>query len=159
MGLFPILALSFGIGVIAGLRSFTAPAAVAWAAHLGWLSLQGSKLSFLGNMVALWIASALGLVELILDKQPWMAARTKPGPLIDRIIMGGLSGAAFCTSAGESVMAGALAGATGALAGTYGGYQARHRLVVSGKLPDLAVALVEDAVAVGGAYIIVSRFS
>ena len=32
----------FSIGVIAGLRSLTAPALVSWAAHLGWLDLRGS---------------------------------------------------------------------------------------------------------------------
>ena len=35
------LFLAFGIGVVAGLRSMTAPAIVAWAAHLGWISLSG----------------------------------------------------------------------------------------------------------------------
>ncbi len=146
------------MGVIAGLRSLTAPAAVCWAAHLGWLNLDGSKLSFLGTTAALWIASALAVLELVLDKQPWMSARTKPGPLIDRIIMGAGSGVAFCIPAGRSVTAGAITGALGALVGTYGGYQARRRIVTRGKLPDLAVALVEDAVAVGGAMLIVSRF-
>ena len=34
--------LVFSIGVVAGLRSLTAPAVVAWAAYLGWLNLHGS---------------------------------------------------------------------------------------------------------------------
>jgi hypothetical protein len=34
-----VLALAFGIGVVAGLRTFTAPAVTAWAAHLHWLNL------------------------------------------------------------------------------------------------------------------------
>jgi hypothetical protein len=38
----------FSIGIIAGLRSLTAPAVVSWAARLGWLNLSGSWLSFLG---------------------------------------------------------------------------------------------------------------
>lgn len=127
-----VLALAFAIGMVAGLRSFTAPAAVCWA--------------------AVYISTGLALVELVLDKQSWMGARTKPGPLIDRLIMGGLSGAAM------GAWPGAIAGAAGALVGTFGGYQARHRMVVTGKFPDLAVALVEDAIAVGGALLIVSRF-
>jgi uncharacterized membrane protein len=159
MSLATVLTLAFIIGVVAGLRSFTAPAAVCWAAFLGWLHLEGSKLSFLGTTAAVYISSLLALGELVLDKQKWIAARTKPGPLIDRIIMGALSGAAFCISAGQSIPAGAIAGGLGALVGTYGGYQARHRIVVGGKAPDIAVALVEDAVAVGGAWLVVSRFS
>jgi uncharacterized membrane protein len=35
------------IGVVSGLRTFTAPAAVSWAAFLGWLHLKGSPLGFL----------------------------------------------------------------------------------------------------------------
>jgi hypothetical protein len=34
--------LAFLIGVIAGLRTMTAPAAVSWATHLGWLPLQNT---------------------------------------------------------------------------------------------------------------------
>jgi len=151
-----VLGLAFAIGVVAGLRSFTAPAAVCWAAHLGWLHLEGSKLGFLGTTIAVYIASALALVELVLDKQSWMAARTKPGPLIDRIIMGALSGAALGSPLGPIL--GAVAGGVGALVGTYGGYQARRRIVANLKVPDLAVALVEDALAVGAALLIVSRF-
>jgi uncharacterized membrane protein len=147
-----MLGLAFAIGVVAGLRSFTAPAAVCWAAHLGWLHLEGSKLAFLGTTTAVYIASALALVELVLDKQSWMGARTKPGPLIDRIIMGALSGAAIGS------LPGAISGFVGALVGTYGGYQARRRIVANLKVPDLAVALVEDVLAVGGALLIVSRF-
>jgi len=33
--------LAFLLGAVAGLRSMTAPAAVAWAARLGWLHLEG----------------------------------------------------------------------------------------------------------------------
>jgi uncharacterized membrane protein len=117
------------------------------------LHLEGSKLAFLGTSIAVYIASALALVELVLDKQSWLGARTKPGPLIDRIIMGVLSGAALGS------MPGAISGCVGALVGTYGGYQARHRIVANLKVPDIAVALVEDALAVGGAVLIVSKFS
>ncbi|MEX2296933.1 MAG: hypothetical protein WD715_05935 [Dongiaceae bacterium] len=35
-----IIAFSFLIGLIAGLRTMTAPAAVSWAAYLGWLPLD-----------------------------------------------------------------------------------------------------------------------
>ena len=42
------LLLAFGIGVVAGLRSLTAPAVVAWAAHIGWINLHGSHSGFHG---------------------------------------------------------------------------------------------------------------
>jgi uncharacterized membrane protein len=40
------------IGVVAGLRAFLAPAAVSWAAHLGWLRLDDTWLAFLGQIPA-----------------------------------------------------------------------------------------------------------
>ena len=40
--------LALLIGVVAGLRSFTAPAAVSWAAYLGRLRLDDIWLTFLG---------------------------------------------------------------------------------------------------------------
>jgi uncharacterized membrane protein len=40
--------LAVGIGIVAGLRALTAPAAVSWAARLGWLNreLAASGLDF-----------------------------------------------------------------------------------------------------------------
>ena len=43
-----VLVLAFSIGIIAGLRSLTAPAVVCWAVRLGWLNLHNSALSFFG---------------------------------------------------------------------------------------------------------------
>jgi uncharacterized membrane protein len=159
MSVIPVLGLAFAMGVIAGLRSFTAPAAVCWAAFLGWLHLAGSRLGFLGTIVAVYVSSIFALLELVLDKQRWIGARTKPGPLIDRIFMGAVSGAAFCISTGQSITMGAISGALGALVGTYGGYEARRRASAKFKTQGMAVALVEDAIAIGGAWLIMSRFS
>ena len=43
-----VFVLALGIGIVAGLRSLTAPAVVAWGAHLGSLNLHGSPLAFMG---------------------------------------------------------------------------------------------------------------
>ena len=40
------------IGVIAGLRAMTAPAAVAWGARLGMIDVSGSWLSFFAHPAA-----------------------------------------------------------------------------------------------------------
>lgn len=145
----------FGIGLVTGLRSFTAPAAVCWAAHLGWINLEGSRLSFLGSTVVVWIATVLAMFELYADKQPWVGARTKPGPLIDRLLMGAISGGALGFSNNHEPVAGAIVGAVGALAGAYAGYYGRRRIVSSLKVPDVRIALVEDAVAIIGAFLLV----
>ena len=64
------LCLTFGIGFVAGLRSMTAPAVVAWAAHLGWINLSGTPLAFMGSIwaVALFTLGALG--EYVADTTP-----------------------------------------------------------------------------------------
>jgi uncharacterized membrane protein len=149
--------LAIAIGIIAGLRSMTAPAAVSWAAHLKWIDLHNSKLAFMGSSAATYILSALAVAELVADKLPKTGKRTAAGPLIARIVTGALSGAALCAAANSSSLVGAVLGAVGALAGTFGGYQIRHRLVEGLKVPDFIIAIIEDIVAVGAAFLIVSR--
>ena len=150
------LALAFAIGVIAGLRSMTAPAVVSWAAQWKWLDLNQSPLAFLGSTVAAYILAAGAIIELIVDKLPKTPPRTAPPGLIARLVLGGLSGAALCGAAHQSVVLGGVLGAVGGLAGCFGGYALRTRL--SKVLPGLVVALLEDAVAIGGGLFIVSRF-
>ena len=158
MSLFAVIALSLAIGIVAGLRSLTAPAVVSWAAQWNWINLQNSSIAFLGSIRAAWIFTALALAELIADKLPFTPARTKAGGLLARIVTGGLSGAALCVTAGESVILGAVLGAVGAMAGAFAGYELRHRLVTKRNAPDLLIALIEDAVAIGGAFLIVAQF-
>ena len=151
-----ILALAVGIGIVAGLRAMTAPVIVSWAAYLGWLNLQGSPLSFMGSIVAAIIFSLAAIGEYINDKLPKTPGRTAPPQLIARIIMGGLSGACLCASAGMSLLIGALLGGIGAVIGTYGGYLARTRLVKAFDIKDIFVAIPEDLIAISLAFFLVS---
>lgn len=152
-----VLLLCFLLGCVTGLRSLTAPAVVCWGAHLGWLNLAGSKLAFMGRPGALAFFTLLAIVELIADKMPKAPARTAPPGLIARIVFGGLCGIALAISAGGSLIVAAIVGVVGALVGTFAGYNIRHALVARAHLPDLAVALVEDLVAIAGGFLIVSR--
>ena len=152
------LALAFAIGVIAGLRSMTAPAVIAWAAHCQWLDLQQTWAAFMASPVILYILTALALLELVGDKLPNTPGRKTPGPFAARIILGALSGAVLGAAARQSSVVGGLLGGLGAAAGTLGGYEARTRLVKAWNVPDFVVALLEDAIAIGGGLFIVSRF-
>jgi uncharacterized membrane protein len=147
----------FAIGIIAGLRSLTAPALVSWAVRLGWLDLTGSRLSFLGSGTATIILSLLALGELVADKLPKTPNRTDLGPLVFRMITGGFSGLVVCGSAHQSLLIGAILGVLGSIAGTFAGFGIRHRLVRDFGLPDFAVALAEDIIAIGGGLLIVSH--
>ena len=136
----------------------TAPAVVAWGARLHCLGLYGSPLSFMGSTVALVVFTLGALAELVADKLPSTPSRTKPAGLISRILLGGLAGAALAAAGSQSISLGAALGAVGGIAGAFGGYQVRTRLVRLLNVPDLVVACLEDAVAIGGGLFIVSRF-
>src|SRR6266851_2847035 len=129
------LLLAFLIGVVSGLRSLTAPAVVAWAAHLGWIHLNYARLHFLGSAAAVAVFTLFAVVELVADQLPSAPSRTAPPGLIARIVFGALCGAAIAVSGAQSIAMGALLGATGGIAGAFGGYQARTRLVRALKVP------------------------
>ena len=142
------------IGVMAGLRAMTAPAAVSWAARLGWLDVASTRLAFLGYGVTPWIFTALALGELVADQLPTTPSRTVPVQFGTRLIVGGLCGAAIGASGGALVL-GTLAGVCGAVIGTLGGRAFRARLARAFG-SDRPAALAEDAVAIGGSLLIVA---
>lgn len=152
-----VVLATFGIGVVAGLRSLTAPAIAAWAAHLKWLNLQGTPFVFMASSVAVAIFVLLAIVELVADKLPSTPSRTAPPGLIARILLGGLSGAVIAAAASMAFALGAVLGAIGGVAGAFAGYQVRTRLVKALKVPDFVIAIVEDVVAIGGGLWIASR--
>ena len=107
------LLLAFGIGVVTGLRSFTAPAVVAWAAHLGWINLHGSVLAFMGSKWSVGIFTILALLELVADQLPSTPPRTGAAGLSARIVTGALTGAALAVAGGAALGMGAVVGAIG----------------------------------------------
>ena len=151
------LLLSFLIGVFAGLRSLTPPAMVAWAVHLGWLKLD-RPLALIGSIPAVAILSVLAVAELVADKLPNTPNRTSPLGLIVRILTGGITGACVSSGGGQSAAIGAVLGVIGGIAGAFGGYQVRTRLVKAFGSPDIYIALLEDLVAIGGSFWVVTRF-
>jgi uncharacterized membrane protein len=151
------LLVALGIGVVAGLRSLTAPAVVAWAAWLGWLHLEGSHLAFMGSPWAVGIFTLLALFELVADQLPSTPARTTAVGLSARIVTGGLTGACLAVAGGAALWLGAVAGVVGALIGTFGGYQARVGLVRALRVPDFAIAIPEDIIAIGLGLFLASR--
>ncbi len=152
------LVSGFAIGVVVGLRSMTAPAAVSWAARLGRVHLQNTPLAFLGFAATPYILTVLAIGELIADKLPRTPSRKAAVGFIARLVSGAICGGAL-GAASARLIAGLVAGVLGAVAGTLGGYEFRRRLVkaIGGK--DLPIALLEDAIAIVGAILIVSRFS
>ena len=153
-----VLLFAFLIGVVGGLRALTAPAVTSWAAHLGWINLANSPLKFMGSMITVVFFTILACVELVTDQLPSTPPRTKPAGLIPRILLGGLCGAAVASAGGQSMALGAVLGAVGGVTGAFAGYEVRTRLVKALGVPDFVIAVVEDAVAIGGGLVLLSRF-
>ena len=129
-------------------------AALSWAARTGWLNLAPTSLAVLGYAFTPWILTLLALAELVTDQLPTTPSRKALGPFGTRIVSGALSGAAI-GAAGGSLLTGLIAGIVGAVIGTIGGYAFRARLA-SAFGRDRPAALIEDAIAIGGAFIIVA---
>lgn len=148
-----MLLLAGLIGVVAGLRAFTAPAVVAWATLLQWINMDGTWASWLGRPVPVAALTLLAVIELIIDVLPRTPARTEALQFIVRLGAGAFAGAVIGTAWGYTW--GALgAGMIGAVAGALIGYAARTRLVAASGGNDLPIALLEDTVAVLGGFAI-----
>jgi uncharacterized membrane protein len=145
-----VLLIALGIGFVAGLRSLTAPAVVAWAAYLHGHALTHTWAAWVGSLAAAIVFTLLAVGELFLDKQPKTPPRTAPPSFGARIVLGAFAGAVAGTPWGFQWSA-LGAGVIGAVLGTLGGYQARSRLTAAtGR--GLPIALLEDAVAVVGGF-------
>jgi uncharacterized membrane protein len=141
-----VLLLALLIGVVAGLRAFTAPAVLAWAAFLQWINLSGTWASWMGHWATVAILTVLAVAELVSDKMPTLPSRKSAPQFLVRLATGAFSGAVLGTAWGYRW--GSLgAGMIGAVLGTLGGYAVRTALVRSNGGKDRPVALSEDVFA------------
>lgn len=83
--------------------------------------------------------------ELVMDKLPTTPSRLDPGPLGGRVVAG--AGAAYVVARrlGEDAIPAAVIGGLTAIVGSYAGHA--YRGWASKRVPPIAAALVEDAVA------------
>lgn len=138
------------LGFVAGLRSQLPLALLAIAARRGTFAATAERpLALLRSPGVLAFAGLAAGGELVADKLPTTPSRLAPGPLVGRLVFGGLAGAAACAEAGKPAFLGAglgaLAAGTGAAAGAY----ARAALVKATGAPDAVWAVSEDLLALG----------
>jgi uncharacterized membrane protein len=133
---------SFGIGFVAGLRTMTAGAALAWAASLGRTRTDLIP----AGPGPRGLATVAALAEVAGDKMPFAPDRRIAPSVLVRLALGAVGGAALA-GRGTSLADGALAGVAGAVAGTWLGRAARGGSPLSGG--GWARGLAEDAVAAG----------
>lgn len=133
-----VLVAAFLLGIVAGLRTFTAPAVLWLMRHTGPVA---------------YALGALALLEYGGDLYPKTPPRTSPGGLIARLLSGGFCGFVLASAAGVPTIFGALLGGIGAIVGAYGGLAARTRSIAA--IGPVPAGIAEDAVAIGAAVIIV----
>jgi uncharacterized membrane protein len=149
-----VIVLSALIGIVAGLRAMTAPAAAAFAARYGTFAVAGTPLAFMGYTWVAWVLGAAAMSELVTDQLPSTPSRKVPVQFTARVLTGALSGATLAAPSG-SLVSGLIAGIIGAVIGTLGGAACRGRLAAAfGK--DRPAAIIEDIVAIGAAALIVT---
>ncbi len=147
------------IGTMAGMRSMSAPAVIGQLSRNGALEeVTGTLAIFKGGGFS--VASSIFAVgELIGDKLPMTPNRTAGIPLLGRALTGALSGAIVCSARKRSVLAGALIGAAFAVGSAYGAYELRKRAGKKLHLPDMVIALAEDAIVGGIGVALTSRLT
>jgi uncharacterized membrane protein len=136
------------LGLVTGMRSMTAMAVLCWFAYKGDLSLDDTWASWAARLTTAIIFTVLALGELVADKLPKTPNRIAPGPLLVRVVMGGLIGAIVAAGLNGSGVEGIILGVGGALIGSFGGFLVRREIVSRLDCKDWHVALAEDATAI-----------
>jgi uncharacterized membrane protein len=140
------------LGVLSGARSATPLAALALSRDSRTLTGSWQEWAAFRSPIGRAAFVTAGAGELVGDKLPATPSRVSRGALFGRIAAGAVVGFAMGTTdlRADRGVQGALLGAAGAVVGSFAGYLGRKALVEKTGLPDLVVALLEDAVTIGG---------
>ncbi len=153
MTLVSVLALALLMGVVAGLRALTPPAVVAWGAMFGWIDLDGKWSEWMGHPITVTVLTIFLVVELVTDQLPGTPSRKVPPQFIARLVTGGFAGAVIGSAFLHSFSA-LGAGVIGAVIGTLAGAALRGRVTTANDGNDRPGAFGEDAIAVGGGFLV-----
>ena len=140
------------LGVLTGARSATPLAGLALARDSRTVTGSWQDWAVFRSSIGRVVAVAAGAGELVGDKLPSTPSRVAGGAIVGRVVAGAVVGLAMGTTElrADRRVQGALVGAVGAIVGSFAGYLGRKAVVERTGLPDVAVALVEDALTVGG---------
>ena len=142
-----------GLGAVAGMRAAYAPMLLShFLVRSPAGALNFSRLHYLQNRkvsIGLKVAAA---AEIVVDKLPTTPNRTVQSQLGARVLSGALVGATLALANNQSKITGAVLGGLGAVASAYLFFNLRKSLVQTTGLPDTAIALLEDGLALAGGY-------
>ena len=136
------------LGLTTGLRSMTPMAVLCWFAWCGYLPTDGTWAQWTIRLPVAIVFTILALAEIVADKLPRTPDRTAPGPLLVRLVLGGLVGSIAATAMDGAGVEGVLLGVVGALLGAFAGFMIRRELVEQIGFTDWHVAVVEDVIAI-----------
>jgi uncharacterized membrane protein len=134
------------LGVATGLRATIPMAVLCWFAYLGDLPVDGSWAAWTASVAAVTVFTVLAVVECIADKLPRGPSRISPGPLMARLVLGGLIGSIVATAMDGAGLEGVLLGVVGAALGAFAGFMIRRDTVQRMCCPGWTVSLAEDLI-------------
>jgi len=138
--------LAAGFGWVSGMRSASAPALFSLGLRRpAWRYRRPARV--LARVPHLLALAAAG--EMIVDKLPFIPARTSAPAISGRIASGALVGAAVAARQRKGLVAGAIAGAVGATASSFVMQHARAFVGKKLGVPDFPVAIAEDVLTIG----------
>jgi uncharacterized membrane protein len=146
------------MGVIAGMRSMSAPALTSnYLAQQNSHRLAHSPFSLMGSPRVANVLKAAAIGELVADKLPFIPARISPVPLLFRALSGALCGASLCAADGKRAEVGAIAGGLAAIGSAYAFYHLRRKIGAAVSLPDAVLGFAEDTLVIGSGLSILSN--
>jgi uncharacterized membrane protein len=137
-----------GFGIIAGMRSGSAPALLSnhFCKHKN-NALRGSKWKWFCSKPASNIFSVMAAGEVLADKMPSIPDRISPPGLAGRAVSGALAGMVLDKATKGRTPVAPLVGAGAAIAAAFASFYGRKAL--SRKIADRKIAVVEDLIVYG----------
>ena len=148
-----------GFGVLAGMRTFSAPALLSHQLRQQPVDAPKGRAHALASKRTSRVLTALAISELAADKTPWIPARISPPALVGRALAGALAGSAVASPHRRLTVGRALLGATAAVASSFAFYKLRQLATRQWGLPNVVAGLMEDAVAVALGSRLLARIS
>jgi uncharacterized membrane protein len=143
------------LGVVTGMRSMTAIAALSWAVWLGLIPEHGWA-TWAAHLLVAIVFTLCALSEYVVDTRPTTPRRTDTGPALVRIVVGALIGATVAAAIDEPVAGGIIFAVVGAIIGTWGGFFVRMTVARIFRR-DLPAALLETASAIALTLLAITR--
>jgi uncharacterized membrane protein len=141
---------AISIGILAGMRSASAPAIACHILSKNKLSeLTNSSIGFMESESLATVLKVFAVGEFIVDKLPFTPPRIRPAGVTARIISGGLSAAAVSKAKENVVIPGALLGSAAALVSTFAFYFIRKKVGERANVYDPILGGIEDALVIG----------